>query len=212
MENRDKHLANLSEIRSLMEQSSRFISLSGLSGIAAGCFALLGALGAYMYLGISALTPYDLATRSIPEHKWGLNYIEFFALDFGLVLCLALLFGFIFTNRKARKAGLKIWDATSRRLVINLFIPLVAGGIFCLILLYHGYWALIAPCTLIFYGLSLINAGKYTLRDIKYLGISETILGLIASFFIGYGLLFWSIGFGVLHIVYGTLMYLKYER
>jgi hypothetical protein len=96
--------------------------------------------------------------------------------------------------------------------VINLAIPLAVGGIFCAILLYHGIVYLMAPAMLIFYGLALVNGSKYTLTDIRYLGLSEIVLGVFAAFFIGYGLLAWAIGFGVLHIVYGTLMYYKYER
>jgi hypothetical protein len=44
------------------------------------------------------------------------------------------------------------------------------------------------------------------------LGICEIGLGLIASIYMGYGLLFWAVGFGVLHIIYGIVMYMKYER
>ena len=208
-----KHLDTLQEIRSLMERSSRFISLSGLSGVAAGSFALIGALMAYLYLDIS---PFDnevsYYVAGIGTSKWGMDYITFFLLDATLVLIAALSVGIFFTTRKARQKGQKIWDALTRRLLLNLSIPLFAGGIFCLALLYHGYNGLIAPSTLIFYGLALVNASKYTLNDVKYLGISEIILGLFSVFFIGYGLEFWAIGFGVLHILYGGLMYLKYER
>jgi hypothetical protein len=108
---------------------------------------------------------------------------------------------------------LKVWDKTTERMLINLLLPLVAGGIFCLILIFK--WQLIglvAPVTLLFYGMALINASKYTFHDIRYLGVSEVILGLIGTYFIGYGLLIWAIGFGILHIVYGLLMYYKYER
>ena len=106
----------------------------------------------------------------------------------------------------------KIWDALTRRLLINLMIPLITGGLFCLALFYHGYIALIAPATLIFYGLALINSSKYTFNDVRYLGISEIVLGMIALFMLGYGLEVWAIGFGLLHILYGSLMYFKYER
>ena len=128
------------------------------------------------------------------------------------VLILALGTGIFFTTRKAKKHGLKIWDSTSKRLLINLLIPLATGGIICLILLDKHYYALVAPATLVFYGLSLVNASHHTYRDIRYLGLTQIVLGLVAFMYIGYGLLFWAIGFGVLHILYGTLMYFKYER
>ena len=141
-----------------------------------------------------------------------MDYITFFMLDASLIIVAAFASGIFFTVRKAKKKEQKIWDALTQRLLINLMIPLVAGGFFCLALLYHGYIGLIAPATLIFYGLALVNGSKYTLADVRVLGISEIVLGLIASFFLGYGLEFWMLGFGVLHILYGTIMYYKYER
>jgi hypothetical protein len=143
---------------------------------------------------------------------YSISFFTFFIINGLSVLTLALTFGVYFTFRKAKKNNQTIWNSSSKRLFANLLLPLMTGGIFCLILFYHGMIGLIAPATLIFYGLALINAGKYTLHDIKYLGVLEIILGLIASIYIGYGLLFWALGFGVLHIIYGTLMYFKYEK
>lgn len=213
MKNPENHLETLSEIRSLMERSSRFISLSGLSGVFAGIFALIGAGAAYVYLDLDLFSEkpyYKGALEADGSLNW--HFISFFFIDALAVLILSLFFGVYFSTRKAKKQGLKIWDSTSTRLAYNLFIPLATGGIFCLMLLYHGYFVMIAPATLIFYGLALLNASKYTLNDIRYLGISEILLGLIASFWVGYALLFWSIGFGILHIFYGMIMYFKYER
>ncbi len=126
-------------------------------------------------------------------------------------LVIAISFGIFFTTRNARKKNQKIWDSLTKRLIANLFIPLATGGVFCLILMYRGYVGIIASSTLIFYGVALINASKYTLKDIWYLGICQIVLGLLAAMYVGYGLLFWSIGFGILHIAYGTYMYVKYE-
>jgi hypothetical protein len=214
MDKRNEHLEHLSEIRSLMERSSRFISLSGLSGVAAGMFALLGAAMVYIYLGLTPFAHkkmYYVVAESVD--KWGMDYMTFFFLDAAIVLFLALLSGLFFSFRNAKRRGEKIaWDALSRRLLISMALPLIAGGIFCLGLIYHNVFGLVAPATLIFYGLACINASKYTLKDIGNLGMLEVALGLISLFNIGYGLEFWAIGFGLLHIIYGILMYYKYER
>ena len=204
-------LETLHEIRDMMEKSSRFLSLSGLSGVFAGLFALAGAGAAYSYLGIGVLEP---AYRHYAYHQGqpAPGFIQFFLLDATLVLVAALSAGVYFTARKARKQGQSIWGFTARRLLFSMMIPLVAGGLFCLALIYHGAFALAAPATLIFYGLALLNGSKYTLHDVRYLGITEIILGIVASFFIGYGLLCWAVGFGVMHILYGAIMYYKYER
>jgi hypothetical protein len=208
---KQESLQQLNEIRSLMERSSRFMSLSGLSGISAGIAAIAGAGVAFLFLDFDQ-RPFDI-NRYFTEMAWlrfGSSWL-FIALDALVILLLALFSGVYFTTRKARKQGIEVWDGTARRLLINLFIPLSTGGIFCLILLHHHLVFLIAPATLVFYGLALLNASKYTLHEIRLLGIMEILLGLLALWLVEYGLFFWAIGFGVMHIVYGILMYLRYD-
>ena len=84
--------------------------------------------------------------------------------------------------------------------------------IFCLALLRWDLPALVAPSTLVFYGLALVNGSKHTLRDVEFLGLTEIALGLAGLFYLGNGLELWTTGFGLLHIVYGAWMYFKYER
>lgn len=211
MTKQQNHLEQLREIRQMMERSSRFLSLSGLSGVMAGVAALLGAAAVYIYLGRTPLVegPYlagaDVADRFMAP-------LPFFILVAGLVLGTALVAGFWFTSRRARREGQAVWGPLSKRLVINLAIPLASGGIFILALYRQGLVEWIAPATLLFYGMALLNASKFTFTDIRYLGLSEIVLGLLASFFLGYGLEFWTMGFGLMHIVYGAWMWNKYER
>ncbi|MGB1216358.1 MAG: hypothetical protein ACPG5P_00695 [Saprospiraceae bacterium] len=213
MKKPNDHTQDLAYIRSMMESSSRFISLSGLSGVAAGIFALLGAGAVYLYLGI---TPWGgekwYYVEDVNATKWGMDYLTFFILVAGLVLFLSITVGWFMSYRKAQKAGQKLLTKSSGLLLMNFLIPLMTGGIFCIILTYHGYFGIVAPSMLLFYGLALVNGSKYTLDDVRYLGITEIILGLLAAFFIRNGLLFWTIGFGVMHIVYGLRMYFKYDR
>lgn len=208
MDSHNQSLETLTEIRDLMQRSSKFLSLSGLSGIFAGIVALGGALVAYLRLKTDALS-YD-GMSDVSELTRG-EMMRFVLLDGTIVLVLALIFGVFFTIRKAKKSGQSVWNSASKRLVISLMIPLVTGGIFCLAMFYRGILWVSFPATLIFYGLALLNASKYTVRDVEYLGICEVILGLISLFMTGYNLLVWALGFGVLHIVYGTYMYFKYD-
>lgn len=203
---KEEQLQQLAEIRSLMEKSSRFISLSGLSGVGAGVCALLGSAAAWW-----RLQQYNLSTINYAEQR-GALMIELLLIA-GLTLVAALGIGGFFTWRKARRQGQGLWDQSSRQLLGNLFIPLITGGLFCLLLLKQGMVSMIAPATLIFYGLALVNASKYTLNDIRYLGFCQIALGLLNASFIslGNGLLFWTMGFGILHIVYGVYLHLKYE-
>lgn len=212
MNKQQEQLDTLREIRSLMERSSRFLSLSGLTGVFAGIAAISGIVVAYLYLGLSAFEPeyykYAVAENGEPNAA----FYTFLLADVIIVLIFSLLAAIILTIKKAKQEGQSIWDATAKRLLINLMLPLVVGTFFCLALLYHHQIAFIAPATLIFYGMALLHASKYTITDIRYLGLFQIITGLIASVFIEYGLLFWAFGFGLLHIVYGITMYIKYDK
>ncbi len=202
--NTNQHLENLSEIRNIMERSTKFISLSGLSGVSAGLIALIGSYIAYTKINANRTSNDHILTMTEATSK------ELFILGIA-ILVFALIFGSLFTIIKAKKRSDLTWNAASKKLFINISIPLVAGGVFCLALMKYGFFGLVAPTTLIFYGLGCINASHHTLSDIRYLGLLNLSLGLINLFFIGYGLLFWAFGFGVLHIVYGTIMYIKYD-
>ena len=204
-----EQLENLAEIRSMMERSSRFISLSGLSGVFAGICALIGAAITFWYFDFR-LYPFSEMVYD-DQGSIRADYLMFLFWVAAGVLVAAVSFGLFFTNRKAKRDGQRIFDNTAQRMLINLGIPLAAGGFFCLVLLWHGAAQLVGSAMLIFYGLALLNASKYTLSDIRYLGIFEIVLGVLAAIITGYALLFWALGFGILHIIYGVMMYNKYE-
>ena len=205
---------DLAHIRTLMERSSRFISLSGLSGAFAGVMALGGARLAQYHVAQAIGSPDDGVTYDLVRSGvFQLDELSITLLvDAIMVLVLALLGAFWFTWRRSRHTGQRLWDPSARRLAWNLLIPLAAGGLTCLAFLYHGLPGLVAPATLVFYGLALLNASKYTLDEIRWLALSELALGVVACFWVGAGLLFWALGFGVLHIVYGGLMWMRHER
>lgn len=211
MNNQQEQLTELKEIRNLMERSSRFLSLSGIAGVVVGLIAIIGIATAYIHLGISGTPAYYQLIVDVNGELHSSNF-AFLLADVLLVLLFSLLAGSLLARRKAKKMGLPFWDSTAKRLLINMAIPLVAGGIYCAILLYHNHIALIAPATLIFYGLALFNASKYTIDDIRYLGVLELLTGLLASYYLDFGLLFWVFGFGFLHIIYGIVIYFKYEK
>jgi len=195
---------DIESIRYMMERSVKFLSLSGLSGILSGIYALVGATFAYVLL-------------QYPQPPWQYQYVSGqnsmpVLITISLIVLLAsLITGYVMATRKAARMGDKIWNTTTKRLIVNLAIPLVTGGIFIIALLLEGFYGLVAPASLIFYGLALMNARPNLFDEIQYLGYSEIALGIISSFIPGFGLLAWAIGFGVLHVVYGSLMYKKYD-
>jgi uncharacterized membrane protein YsdA (DUF1294 family) len=203
----DEQLQTLHEIRSIMDRSTRYQALSGLSGIFVGIIALAGAGALQWHLAVRNLHYADLYGTDVrAESAW------FAVMAAVVVFALAVSSALYFTVLKARKARQSVWTVQARRLLINFCLPLAVGGAFCGVLIHHGIGYLVAPATLIFYGLALINASKFTFADLWSLGLCELALGLAGCFVIEYGLLFWALGFGLLHILYGGILYYKYEK
>ena len=210
MKETNPYLESIHEIRSIMERSSKFLSLSGLSGIAAGLTAIVSGVIAYFYLGSTwnseRISVTDLSAA--PQRQ-----ILFLSLLAAATLLIAVTFAFLFTYRNAKKKHLPIWDKPARLLTINILIPLITGGLFILALVFRfGMYELAAPSMLIFYGLGLVNASKYSVNHTWWLGVAEITVGLAALLYPAYGLLFWIIGFGILHLIYGTILYYSFER
>lgn len=214
MNEQQQSLQDIQQIKQMMERSSRFISLSGLSGVAAGVCALVGAWfangviessgGPANYRAVISRTFETETVVDFMNHSlFQIAVATFFA---------ALLSAFIFTYLRSKKNNIPMWGYSSKRLLINVAVPMIAGGIYIIREMQLGAYGLIAPGCLIFYGLALVNASKYTLSEIRYLGYCQVLLGIINCWFLGKGIYFWAVGFGILHIVYGIVMWYRYEK
>ena len=201
-----RDLETLQDIKRIMERSSRFISLSGWSGISAGICALIGA---------------GFAQKSIQKY-YSVEYLRNTAYPFMLRIDLtliaiftfasALVLATFFTYLKSRKEGVAIWGSTARRLLWNTLLPMLVGGFFIWRLIDLKEYQLLAPAALIFYGLALVNGSKYTMGEVRWLGYGEIFLGIVNLWVLHEEILFWSLGFGILHIIYGIAMWWKYDR
>ncbi|WP_026775290.1 hypothetical protein [Polaribacter sp. Hel_I_88] len=198
----EDYLRDISEIKTLMNKSSRFISLSGLSGILAGIYALIGAAFAYWLVSNSG-REYLILDGKV---------FRLIILDLIVITVLSIGTAIFLTTKKAKKNNEKIWDSLTKRLLTSFIVPLLAGGIYIIIILSNQKYGQTGALMLLFYGLALLNASKYTLGDIKYLGYTQIVLGLISALYPGYGFWFWVIGFGFMHIIYGAIMYFKYDK
>jgi hypothetical protein len=212
MNQTEQSLEAIQDIRRMMERSSRFISLSGWSGVSAGICALIGAWAAD-----SEISKFNALRLKNSEEDYlmpaTMNLLSINLLRIAvLVFLAAFIFAFLFTIIRSRKTGVPVWGVSAQRLMWNTLIPLVTGGIIILRMLQLGHFGIIAPCSLIFYGLALVNGSKYTLGEVRYLGYGQILLGLVSLWMPGHGLAFWAAGFGVLHIIYGIWMWMKYER
>lgn len=211
----NQHLESIKDIRQLMQKSSRFISLSGLSGVAAGLCALVAAWVVYRKLDGPLYGGYDGYTEARGGYGSGLmgdSLTRELLLIAAVTFAAAASLAFLFTYIRSRKVGMPIWGFMARRVMIAVAVPMIMGGLVIWRMMEMGYFGLLAPVCLIFYGLGLVNASKYTLSEIRYLGYGQLILGAINLWYLGSGLYFWAAGFGVLHIIYGIVMWNRYER
>lgn len=208
MEQQQDYIRDISDIRSMMERSTKFLSLAGWAGIMAGIYALIGAYTAYYYFNFNP----DAIVYSTYSEPGKMDVLLKVTLLACIILILSVSTAIYLSQRKASKRNEKLWNATSKRLLINMSVPLFAGGIFSIILISKGLIGLLAPVTLLFYGLSLYLASKFTFDDIKILGLLNISLGLLSSYFTNYGVVCWAIGFGLGHVAYGIYVHYKYEK
>ena len=206
MKEEQEYIRDIAEIRSMMERSTKFLSLSGWAGIMAGIYALAGAYIAY---AVFDFNPDTIDYREGFSGNSSLLNIIFLAIS---ILLLAIGTAISLSSKSANKRGEKVWNATSRRLLGSMAVPLVAGGLLVLIFIAKDLVGLVAPTTLIFYGLALFSASKFTYEDVKYLGLIQVALGLIGAYFIPWSLALWALGFGIVHIGYGIYIHNKYQR
>lgn len=214
MSQQQESLQELKHIKQMMERSSRFISLSGLSGIMAGLCAIVGA---YFADNIIHPSTAGLVPNENYQGSSGFNTVQELLKNQLFMIAVytftsAFILAFLYTYLRSRKTAVPLWGTSSRRLLFAVALPMIAGGIYLLKIIQLGNYGLIAPGCLIFYGLALVNGSKYTLGEVKYLGYLQILLGILSCWIIGYGLYFWALGFGILHILYGVIMWYKYER
>lgn len=207
MKKEKDYIQDIVEIRSMMERSSKFLSLSGWAGIMAGVYALSGALAAYKFYDFN---PTTIGNSFNTEESYpALFNIVLIAM---LILILAFFTAIYISYREANKRDEKLWNATSKRLLLNMAAPLIVGGLLIIMLISKGMIGLIAPFSLIFYGLALFSGGNFTYGEVRIMGLIQIVLGLISTYWVEYGLILWALGFGVVHIIYGIYMHYKYEK
>lgn len=197
----NSYLSQLKEIQVMMKKSSRFLSLSGVAGICAGIFALIGVGTVY---ALRNKFDYPLTFDG-----WSFKTLVLIAI---LVLVSSLSVGYFLAKRKSTKLGERVWNPISKQFVFAFGMPLITGGLFTVMLIINKQFFYVSPTTLVFYGLGLTAASNYTYSSIRYLGMTFILLGLLNLCFLGAGLYFWAIGFGLAHIIYGTIMHFYIER
>lgn len=200
----NRPLEDLKEIRQMMERSSRFLSLSGSSGIGIGFLASLF-VAWQVSKGNMSLT--EQRNFDLLAPAWE----EFIIGTFGLfVICVLLSMGL--TLRRTLKKGLTIWTSSTKNILGAIGLPMMVGAM----LLLQNFNSLSTdaffPATLLCYGLGLFFASRYTYDELRIMGLAMLVLGTLSILYPPYSLLFWVLGFGALHMIYGAIMYFRYER
>jgi uncharacterized membrane protein len=208
MKKEQDYIRDIADMRSMMERSSKYLSLSGLGALLAGIYALVACFFAYKVFGID---PSTLTGRYSSEDGFDPGLVKILLLA-AIVLIVSLATIFYLSYKKANRSQEKFWNPTAKRVLLNMAIPLMAGGILILIMAAKGLPQYMAPLSLLFYGLAFFNASKFTLDEVRSMAIIEMVLGLLSTWFVEYSLWFWALGFGIVHIVYGIFIYYRYER
>ena len=206
---------DLASIRDMMEKSSKFSNLSGISIFFTGLLTIIAASLIYFDLGFSYSDieiSYSQLIKNEGNQEDLYKKIRLLIIFAGVVLTISLLVLYITASRKTSKEGIVLFNPSFKRALKSLFIPILSGGIFSFFLIHHQMYGLVAPATLIFYGLGLISASKYSYDELELLGFVELFLGVVSSYFMGQGLLFWVIGFGLAHIIFGLFLYFKFDK
>jgi hypothetical protein len=203
MKQEQDYLRDIAEVRSLMERSTRFLSLSGLAGVMAGIYALAGVFIVWKAIG------FEPTEDVVVAETFSMQHVVLVALG---VLILSIGTALLLSSATARKRNESIWNPVAKRVAAHFGLPLITGGLLMLIFLSQDMTRLLIPSSLIFYGIALFSAGPFTFREIKTLGIIQIALGLFSAYAVEYSLLCWAAGFGIAHMIYGIYLHLRYKQ
>ena len=206
----EEQLEALRDIRNMMQYSKKFDHISGKAGIVVGSLALVIVASTYWLLEISPLTPHYYNYLYAESGKHNNVWWQLMGL-YSFLLLVATWMGYHFAIKNAVQNGSDSFATPLRHLLRSTLYPLLSGGAVCLVLLYHQQEAWLAPLSLIFYGLAMVQAGQHSFSSLVILGIALILTGLFSAVFLPYALIGWAIGFGLLHIIFGSYIYYRYK-
>lgn len=202
-----EYIQQISDIRKIITERTKFKALSGISGILAGCYAIIGAWIAYRIIYNSNDILYSKFKAGYYSNDIGLLFLVAF-----IVLVASIATGIFFSWKKAKESGEKLFNKVAWKILGHFSIFMLSALVLLIATYLNGYYTLLAPICLLFYGLSLIHVSSFINSEVFGLGLSIVAIGLISLFFPGYGLLCWTLGFGLMHMIYGFMMWYKYDR
>jgi len=202
----------LNDIREMMSKSSRFQAVSGWSIIIVGLYAAVASAMAATVIGVGDWLPCFENLHRYANLNTPLRSRIAALIAIGLLM-LSLLTVYVGAIIKSKRNNLRfVFDKRMMQMLLDFFIPLAAGGLLSMALVMQGHYGLTSSIMLLFYGLAQLNCSHYTYPALRLLGYAELLLGIIDCFTMSHALLFWFLGFSVMHIVFGIAYVLIFER
>ena len=184
----DHAIDNLRYIRETMERAGSFTAVPGWGGVAMGATALAAA---------------GLASHAPSREAWMICWL--------IEGAIAVAAGIVAMARKARAAGLPLWNAPARKFVFSFVPPLIAGAALTLALWRAGAWNAIPGVWLMLYGTGVIAGGAFSTPVVPVMGACFLATGAAAIFTPAAWSDFWlGCGFGGMHIIFGALIARRY--
>ena len=181
----DRAMDNLRYIRETMERSQSFTAVSGVGGV---------------LMGLIALGATFLAVRTETIEAWVAVWMSAAVLSLGSAL--------VAMTMKARAAGGSLLVGAGRKFAWNLTPPLLVGGLLTVAMTQMGAAALLPGVWLLLYGRGVVRGGAFSVGVVPLMGLAFMLVGAAALFAPAtWGNLFMAGGFGLLHIVFGILIF-----
>ena len=202
----------MDDIREMMSKSSRFQAISGWSIVVIGLYAAVASAMAAAVIGVGDWLPCceNLQRFAVLNTPSRIRIAALIAIG---LFALSLLTVFVAAIIKSKRNNLRFaFDKRMCQMLVDFFIPLIAGGLLSMALVQQGHYGLTSSIMLLFYGLALVNCSHYTYPALRWLGYSELLIGIIDCFTMSHALLFWFLGFSVMHILFGVIYVIMFER
>ena len=180
---------NLRFIRETMERAGSFTAVSGWGQVVIGVTALLAA-------GLTTLQPMST---------------ELWLASWCAAAVVSVLVGVLTTAMKARAARMPLLSGPGRKFILSLAPPLVVGAVLTVVMYRAGMPGLLPAVWLMLYGAGIITAGAFSVSAVPVMGFCFVVLGVVAAFTpASWGNAWMAVGFGGLHVVFGTLIARRY--
>ena len=173
---------NLTFIRSAMERSSTFTAIPGTGGVVMGVIGLIAA-------GVSAKQP--------TADRWLGTWLA--------AASIAATVALVAMRWKAHRAGTTLTGTNARRFALGMAAPLVAGAAITYDLWAVRSFTVMAPAWLLLYGAGVLTGGTFSVPVVRAIGICFMAAGIAAILTPHeWGNVWLAIGFGGLHVGFGT--------